>query len=89
MANTWFENKVQRKISNRVNGNETKIDFVLVGTNNRKYLQGVKAIPWELQYRLVVTDIGKRKLKKVVKNEQKVGLEVEGKQHENKISRKS
>ena len=50
--------------------NETEIDFVLVGKNNKKYLKDVKTIPWELQHRLVVTDINKRKLKKVVKNEQ-------------------
>ena len=51
-------------------GNETEIDFVLVGKNNRKYLKDVKAIPWMLQHRLVVTDIDKRKLRKVVKNKQ-------------------
>ena len=38
-----------------------------------KYLKDVTAIPWELQHRLVVTEIDKRKLKKVVKNEQSVG----------------
>ena len=43
--------------------NETEIDFVLVGKNNKKYLKDMKAIPWELQHRLVVTDIGKRKIK--------------------------
>ena len=53
-------------------GNETAIDFVLVSKNNRKYLKDVKAIPWELQHRLVVTDIDKRKLKKVVKHEQTI-----------------
>ena len=51
-------------------GNETEIDFVLVVKNNRKYLKGVKAIPWELHHRMVVTDVDKRKLKKVVKNNQ-------------------
>ena len=50
-------------------GNETEIDFVLVSKNNKKYLKDGKAISWELQYRLVVTDIDKRKLKKVVKKE--------------------
>ena len=69
VANTWFE-KEQRKITNGMGENETEIDFVLVGKNNREYLKDVKAIPWELQHRLVVTDIDKRKLKKVVKNEQ-------------------
>ena len=47
-----------------------RLIIVLVGKSNRKYLKDVKAIPWELQHRLVVTDIDKRKLKKVVKNEQ-------------------
>ena len=32
----------------------------------------MKAIPWEVQHQLVVTDIDKKKLKKVVKNEQTV-----------------
>ena len=32
----------------------------------------MKAIPWELQNQLVVTDIDKRKLKKVVKNKQTI-----------------
>ena len=31
--------------------------------NNRKYFKDAKAIPWELQHRLVATDINKRKLK--------------------------
>ena len=32
----------------------------------------MKAIPWELQYQLVVADIDKEKLKKVVKNKQTI-----------------
>ena len=51
-------------------GNETEIDFVLVGKNNRKYLKDVKTIPFELQHQLVVTGLNKKKLKKAVKNEQ-------------------
>ena len=35
-----------------------------------KYFKDMKAITWELQHRLVVTDMDKRKLKKVVKNKQ-------------------
>ena len=72
VANAWFEKKEQRKITNSMGGNETEIDFVLVGRNNRKYLKDVKVIPWELQHRLVATNIDKRKLKKVVKNEQAI-----------------
>ena len=32
----------------------------------------MKAIPWELQHQLVVTDVDKRKLKKAVKSEQTI-----------------
>ena len=52
--------------------NETEIDFVLVGMNNRRYSINVKAISLELEHRLMVTDIDKRKLKKAVTNEQTV-----------------
>ena len=47
------------KITYTIGGNETEIDFVLIGKNNRKYLKDAKAISWELQYRLMVTDIDK------------------------------
>ena len=69
---TWFEKKEQRKITYSMGRNETESDFVLVSKSNKKYLKDVKAIPWELQHRLVVTDIDKRKLKKIVKNEQTI-----------------
>ena len=45
MANTWFEKKEQRKIAYHIGGNETQTDFVLVGTNNRKYLKTRKPSP--------------------------------------------
>ena len=48
-------------------GNETEVDFVLVGKENRKYLRDVKIIPGELQHRLVTGDLDKKKLRKVVK----------------------
>ena len=38
VANTWLEKKEQRKTMYSMGGNETEIDFVLVGKNNRKYL---------------------------------------------------
>ena len=57
----WFKKKEQKKIAYSMGGNKTEIDFVSVGKNNRKYLKDMKAIPWELQHRLVVTDIHKRK----------------------------
>jgi len=47
--------------------NETEIDFVLVGRKERKFLRNVKAISWELQHRLIIADVDKRKLKNMVK----------------------
>ena len=42
--------------------NGTEIDFVLVGKGNRKYLRDVKVVPGELQHRLVVMDLVKKKM---------------------------
>ena len=53
-------------------GNETEIDVTLVGKNNTKYLKDAKAIPWELQHRLVVTEIDKGNLIKVLKNKRTI-----------------
>ena len=50
-------------------GNGTEIDFVLVGKENTKYLRDVKVVPSELQHRLVVVDLVKKKVKKVVSKE--------------------
>ena len=33
---------------------------MLVGEKYRKYIRDVKAIPWELQHRLVVVDLDKK-----------------------------
>ena len=64
--------KGAEKNSIQCGGNKSKIDFVLMSKNNRKYLKDVEAISWELQHRFVVTGIDERKLKKVVKNEQTI-----------------
>ena len=49
-----------------------EICFVLVGRNNRKYLNDGKAFPLELQHGLKVTDTDKRNLKIVMMNGQTV-----------------
>ena len=59
----------EEKVTYSTGGNGTEIDFVLVGKGNRKYLRDVKVIPGELQHRLVVTDLVKKKVKKVVRKE--------------------
>ena len=69
VANTWFKKTVNRKITYSVGGCGTEIDFVLMGEKYRKYIRDVKVIPWELQLRLVVVDLDKKVLKKVVRKE--------------------
>ena len=72
VANTWFKKTDERKITFKSGNNESEIDFILVSKENRKFLKNVNVIPWELQHRLLVADMDKRKLKKVVKKESKV-----------------
>ena len=67
VANTWFNKTDKRKITYSAGGCGTKIDFVLVGEKYRKYIRDVKVIPWELQHRLVVIDLDKKVLKKIVR----------------------
>ena len=57
------------KVTYSAGGNESEIDFVLVLKGNRKYLRDVKVIPGGLQHRLVVVDLIKKKVKKVVRKE--------------------
>ena len=67
MANTWFKKTDKRKITYSAGGCGTEIDFVLVGEKYRKYIRDVKVIPWEIQHRMVVVDLDKKVLKKVVR----------------------
>ena len=66
VANTWFKKRDQRKVTFRSGGNETKFDYIIVGKRNRKYLKDIKVIPWYLQHRLVITDLVKRTLKRII-----------------------
>ena len=43
---------------------------MFVGEKCWKYKRNVKVIPWELQHRLVVVDLYKKVLKKVVRKQQ-------------------
>ena len=47
VANTWFQKGEKRKVTYSAGGNETEIDFVLVGYAERKLLKDVKVIPLE------------------------------------------
>ena len=70
MANTWLKKEDNRKVTYSAGGNGTEIAFVLVGKENRKYLRDVKVILGELQHRLVVTDLVKKKVKTAVRKEE-------------------
>ena len=72
VANTWFKKNDKKKVTYSSGGNDTEIDFVLVGKEKRKYLRDVKVIPGELQHRLVVVDVEEQKFKKSVKKSKRV-----------------
>ena len=72
VANTWFKKTDERKIMFKSGNNESEIDFILVSKENRKLLKDVKVIPWELQHPLLVANVDKTKLNKVVKKESRV-----------------
>ena len=61
-----------KKSAYSLGGNDTQIDFVLVGKEKRKYLRDVKVIQGELQHRLVAVDVEERKSKKSVKKNKRV-----------------
>ena len=42
---------------------------MLVGEKYRKFIKDVKMISWELQHRMVVVDLDKKVLKKVVRKQ--------------------
>ena len=67
-----YKKRDERKVTYSSGGNDTEIDFILVVKEKRKYLRGVKLIPAELQHRLVVVDMEKRKLKKSGKKNKRV-----------------
>ena len=69
VANTWFKKTDKRKITYSASGCGTEIDFVLVEEKYRKYIRDFKVIPWKLQHRMVVVDLDKKVIKKVVRKE--------------------
>ena len=44
VSNTWFKSKEKRKVTFIMGENETEIDFVLIKTEHRQFIQNVKAI---------------------------------------------
>ena len=66
LSNTWSNREEKMKVTFRMGENETEIDFLLIKKEHGWYIQNVKAIPGEFQHALVIADIDKRKIRKVV-----------------------
>ena len=49
---------------------------MLVGEKYKNYVRGVKVIPCEFQHRLVVVDLDKKVLKKVVRKQRIIGSKI-------------
>ena len=69
VANTWYKKRDERKVTYSSGGNDTEIDFVLVGKEKGKNLRDVKVIPGELQHRLVMVDVEGTQTEEVSKEE--------------------
>ena len=67
MSNTCSKREEKRKVTFRMGENEKKIDFVFLTKEHRRFIQNMKAIHGEFQHALVIADIDKRKIRKVVR----------------------
>ena len=56
-----------REVTFRMGENETEADMVLIKKEHQRYTQNVTAIPGKFQHAIVVADIDKRKIRKVVR----------------------
>ena len=65
VSDTWFRREDKGKVTFRMSENET--DLVSMKIELRQFIQNVKAIPGEFQHSLVIADIDKRKIRKVVR----------------------
>ena len=66
VSNTWFKREEKRKLTFRIGENETENDCV-DKKRTPAVIQNVKAIPGESQHALLLADIDKRKIRKVVR----------------------
>ena len=67
VSNTWFKREEKMKATFRMGENVTEIDFLLIKKEHRQFIKKVKAISGEFQHALVIADIDKRKIMKVVR----------------------
>ena len=69
VANIRFHKTEKRNVTYSARKCETEIDFGLVREKYIKYVRDVKVIPWKLQCWLVVVDLDKKILKRIVRKE--------------------
>ena len=62
-----FKKRKKRKVTFRSGDYKTEIGFALIAQKHLRYLRDVKVIPGELQHRLVVIDMVKKKIIKEIK----------------------
>ena len=67
MSNTWHKRERKRTVTLRMGENKKKIDFEIMKKERRRSMRNVKAIPMKFQHALVIADIDKKKISKVVK----------------------
>ena len=60
IANKWFRKADKKKIMYGSGCNKSEIDFCIIGKVDRKFLENIKVITWELQHSQVVVDIDKK-----------------------------
>ena len=63
MSSTWSKREEKRKVTFRIGGNETEIDFVFAMKEYRRFIQNVRAIPEDFQHALVVENVDKKKIR--------------------------
>ena len=67
MSNTWLKREEIRKVTFRIGENETEIDFVLIKKEHRRCILNEKAFTGEFLHALVIANIDKRKIRKIVR----------------------
>ena len=67
MSNTWFKREEKRKVAFKIGENEIEIVFVLIKKEQQRIIQNVKTIIGEFLHALVIADVDKRKVRKVVR----------------------
>ena len=67
VSNTWPKREEKRKVTFRMGENEIEIDLVLIKEEHKRFIRNMKVIPGDFQHALVITDIDKKKIRRVAK----------------------